>query len=77
MSARVEARQAVLLVEVENGNAILRSAKELKPQEAIRMPIPYRQHCAYALANGKIFFTITKAACHAVMSARVQTMWGS
>ncbi len=55
MSARVEARQAVLLVEVENGEAIFRSAKELKPPEAIRIPIPYRQHCAYALANGKYF----------------------
>ncbi len=55
MSARIEARQAVLLVEVESGGAILRSAKELKPQEAIRMPIPYRQNCAYALANGKYF----------------------
>ncbi len=60
MSARVEARQAVLFVEVENGNAILRSATELKPQEAIRMPIPYRQHCAYALANGKIFLPLQK-----------------
>ncbi len=69
MSARIEARQAVLLVEVEHGETIFRSAKELKPQEAIRMPVPYRQHCAYSLANGKIFFTISKAACHAVMSA--------
>ncbi len=56
MSARVEARQAVLLVEVENGGAILRSATELKSLEAIRMPIPYRQNCAYALANGKFFY---------------------
>ncbi len=55
MSARVEARQAVLLVEVENGGAILRSATELKPQEAIRMPILYRQNGAYALANVSIF----------------------
>ncbi len=54
MSARVETRQAVLLVEVENGGAILRSAKELKPQESIRMPIPYTQYCAYALANGYV-----------------------
>ncbi len=55
MSARIEARQTVLLVEVENGDAILRSATELKPRAAIRMQIPYRQHCAYALANGKYF----------------------
>ncbi len=48
-----KARRAVLLVEVKNGGAILRSMTELQPTGSFRMPIPYRTDCAWALANGE------------------------
>ncbi len=44
----------IVLVEVNNGNAILRSATEFQPASfKLKLPIPYRDYCAYTLANGK------------------------
>ncbi len=42
-----------MLVEENNGNAILRSATEFQPAGALRMPIPYQYGCAYTFAKGK------------------------
>ncbi len=53
-AALKEARRAVLLVEVKEGKATLRSATDLKPTTgSFAMPIPYREYCAYTSANGK------------------------
>ncbi len=52
-AALKEARRAVLLVEVNDGKATLRSATDLQPTGSFRMPIPYRIDCAWALANGE------------------------
>ncbi len=52
-AALKEARRVVLLVDVNDGKATLRSATELKPARSFSMPIPYREHCSYALANGE------------------------
>ncbi len=53
VDARQEARQVVLLVDVKDGKATLRSATDLKPARSFTMSIPYRPDCAYALANGE------------------------
>ncbi len=45
--------EAVLLVEVKNAVATLRSVTELQPKGSFQMSIPYRRNCAYAFANGK------------------------
>ncbi len=42
-----------MLVEVNNEEAILRSATEFQPAGALKLPIPYRNSCAYTLGNGK------------------------
>ncbi len=52
-AALKEARRAVLLVEVNDGKATLRSATDLQPTGSFAMPIPYREYCAYTFANGK------------------------
>ncbi len=44
-----------MLVEVNNEEAILRSATEFQTAGALKLPIPYRDNCAYTLANGKFF----------------------
>ncbi len=53
---RKEAKQpklGIVLVEVNNEEAILRSATEFQPAGALRMPIHNRQYCGYTFANGK------------------------
>ncbi len=52
-AALKEARRAVLLVEVKNEIATLRSVTELQPMGSFRMSIPYRPDCAYVFAKGK------------------------
>ncbi len=42
-----------MLVEVNNEEAILRSATEFQPAGAHKLPIPYLESCAYTFANGK------------------------
>ncbi len=73
MNARIEARRVILLVEVNNGEATLRSASELQPTGPLRMPIPYREYCSYSFANGK-FFSFAIVGCPAVMSVGL-TLW--
>ncbi len=48
-----EARRVVLLVDVNDGKATLRTATDLKPARSFTVPILYRSSCAYALANGE------------------------
>ncbi len=51
----MEAKRAnLVLVEVNHGEAILRSATELKPTGTLRMSVLYRNDCAYTFANGKL-----------------------
>ncbi len=52
-AALKEARRVVLLVDAKDGKGTLRSATDLKPARSFRMPIPYREHCAYTSANSK------------------------
>ncbi len=55
INARACANSGILLVELNNGEAILRPVTELQPTGTLRMPIPYRNGCAYTFANGKFF----------------------
>ncbi len=67
-----EAKQTnlgIVLVEVNHGEAILRSATEIQPTGTLRMSIPYREGCAYTFANGKLSLQV-------VMSAGVQNYMG-
>ncbi len=59
INARAFANSGILLVQVKNGEAILRSVSELQPTGALRMPIPYREYCGYTFANGKYFTAVT------------------
>ncbi len=52
-AALKEARRVVLLIEVNDGKATLRSATDLQPTGSFRIPIAYRKDCAYILANGE------------------------
>ncbi len=69
---RACANSGILLVEVKNGEAILRSATELQPTGASRMPIPIRECCGYTFGNGKYFTTATFG-WHAVMPVGLTT----
>ncbi len=73
INARAYANFGLLLVEVKNGEAILRSATELQSTGALRMPIPYRECCGNTFANGKYFTTATFG-WHAVMPVGL-TSW--
>ncbi len=42
----------VLIVEEKSENAILRSASQLHPTGSLRMPIPFRERCAYSFTGG-------------------------
>ncbi len=55
-AALKEARRVVLLVDVNDGKATLRSATDLNPARSFAMTIPYREYCAYTSANGKYIF---------------------
>ncbi len=44
----------IVLVEDSNEEAILRSATEIQPAGALKLPIPYRNGCVYTFANGKV-----------------------
>ncbi len=71
-NARKEAKQTnlgIVLVEVNNREATLRSVTELQPTGTLRMSIPYRDGCAYTFANGKLSLQV-------VMSAGVQNHMG-
>ncbi len=69
INARAYANLGIVLVEVNNEEAILRSATELQPTGTLRMSVPYREECAYTLVNGKLHLQV-------VMSAAVQTHVG-
>ncbi len=74
LSERNEARRAVLLVELKrNGEAILHSVTERQPTGELGRPIPNRDFCGYAYANGKHFTTATFGG-NAVMPLRL-TSW--
>ncbi len=71
-NARQEAKQTnlgIVLVEVNHGEAILRSVTEILPTGTLRMSIPYRDDCAYTFVNGKLSLRV-------VMSAGVQNHMG-
>ncbi len=48
-----QASSTIILVEENNREAILCSATEFQQTGTLRMPIPYREGCAYTIANGK------------------------
>ncbi len=57
IAARKEAKQIVhesdvIIIEVKNGDAILRSATDLHPSGSLRMAIPFRERCAYSFTGG-------------------------
>ncbi len=73
INERACANSAILLVEVSDEKAILRSAGELQPTGALRIPSPYRDYSAYTFAIGK-YFTAATFGWHAVMPV-VLTSW--
>ncbi len=68
-ASEAAANLGIALVEVNNGEAILRSATELQPTGTLRMPIHYRDDCAYTFVNGKLHL-------HVVMSVGVHNHVG-
>ncbi len=58
IDAREEAKRAnpgVFLVDLSiSEEAILRSMTELQPKGTVRMPVPYREGCAYTFTNGEL-----------------------
>ncbi len=65
----MRANPGIVLVEVKNEVAILRSVTELQPTVSSRMSVPYRDLCAYTFGNGKLTLQV-------VMSVGVQIHMG-
>ncbi len=54
INARAYANLGIVLVEVNNEEAVLRSATELQQTGTLRKSVPYRDFCAYTFADGKL-----------------------
>ncbi len=48
----------IVLVEVNHGEAILRSATEIQPTGTLRLSVPYRHGCAYTFTDGKLHIEV-------------------
>ncbi len=61
-------RSNLVLVEENNGEAILLSGTELQPTGTLRMCVPFRIDCAYTFANGKLYQLGFKNTCASRLS---------